>query len=146
MDEYLMRDACKRCGEKRGYVEFKNGQDVVYCLACDAYAYCAPRSETGKPQRRVRTRPDIKPSQKVRVLLRDGGRCVICYADDKPLHVGHLIGLDEGRQVGATDEELFDDENLAAMCEECNLGLGSEQLSIVALLRVLRIRRKRRDG
>lgn len=137
-----MREVCRRCGEKRGYIETKSGQDVVYCLACDAYAYCAPRAETGKPQRSVRTRPDIKPKQRVRVLIRDGNRCVLCHADDKTLHIGHLLGYEEGKAVGATDDELYDDDNLAAMCEECNLGLGIEQLSPLAMLRVLRVRRK----
>lgn len=43
-----MRTPCKKCGWKGGVVRRKSGQDVVTCGQCGAYAYCAPRAETGR--------------------------------------------------------------------------------------------------
>ena len=136
----VMRAPCVRCGCTMGRVGYKNGQDVVRCFQCDGYAYSRPKSESGKPQRHVRTRPEIKPSTKVRILERDNYTCIICHRDDLPLHVGHLLSVTEGKAQGLTEAELFDDENLAAVCEECNLGQGGRTVSTRLLVRVLRAR------
>lgn len=48
--DYPMRTPCVRCGCKLGVITRKRGQDVVRCQGCDAYQYCAPRSETGLPE------------------------------------------------------------------------------------------------
>lgn len=138
-----MRAACARCGCVRGLVQEKNGQDVVRCLECGAHCYNRPKTESGKPQRSVRTRPEIKPSTKVRILERDNYACVMCHASDRVLHVGHLLSVLDGRRLGATDEELFDDENLAAMCEECNLGLAENSVSLRLVFLILIARKGR---
>ena len=141
---YVMREPCRRCLHPHGTLTEKNGQDVVRCAECDTYAYCAPRTETGREQRTLRTRPDIKPSQRARIFLRDGDACVICHTDRAVLNVGHLIDVDSGRAEGLTDRELFDDENLAVMCEECNSGISNQPLPLKITARILAMRLKRR--
>lgn len=61
--------------------------------------YWAPGAETGRKPRTVST-------------LRKG-----------PLHIGHPLSVEDGVAVGADNTLLYDDANLAAMCETCNLGL-----------------------
>jgi hypothetical protein len=39
-----------------------------------------------------------------------------------PLVVGHWISVDDGKAEGLSEAELFDDENLLALCAECNAG------------------------
>jgi len=50
-----------------------------------------------------------------------------------------------GLRAGLTDRELNDDENLAAMCADCNLGLGEAPplLWITVPLLLLRLRPNR---
>jgi hypothetical protein len=88
-----------------------------------------------------RTRPAIRPRDRVLILLRDGCRCVICNSN-RDLEVGHLISVAVGRKLGLSDEELFSYENLAAMCRECNRGLGPQCPPIPFLMGLLRARRR----
>lgn len=55
---------------------------------------------------------------RIRILERDGFRCVYCgqTADDAPLHVDHVIPLYEGGRTVAS--------NLVTACQSCNLGKG----------------------
>lgn len=129
---YQMRAPCPRCGSTAGRIETRNGQDCIFCLDCGKFCYNAPRAETGREVRSIRTRPDLKPSQRARILARDNCRCIMCGrgpGDGISLVIGHLISVDEGRRYGLADAELFSDENLAAFCEECNSGQGSRSLS-----------------
>ena len=81
----------------------------------------------------------IRP-QRARILMRDG-RCVICGSREQ-LQVGHLLPVAGGLAAGLTEAELNDDENLAAMCAECNAGLGeAPPLWITVPLLKLRLRR-----
>lgn len=132
-----MRAPCAHCGHTKGIVTERNGQDVVRCIACGTHCYNRPKTESGKPQRSVRTRPDIDPSTKARILERDNYTCVMCHRADLPLHIGHLLSVADGKTLGATEAELYDDENLAAMCEECNLGLGWRSVSLRLVYRIL---------
>lgn len=136
---FQMRQAC-RCGNETGRIETKSGQDCVYCLSCGKHCYNAPRTETGREVRSLRTRPDIKTGQRSRILERDNGTCVVCHCDDRPLDVGHLISVDAGRKLGLTDAELYDDENLAAMCQTCNSGLSSRPVSLRQMVNILKAR------
>jgi hypothetical protein len=136
-DFIRMRKSC-RCGSDVGRIETKNGQDCVRCLECDSFQYNAPKTETGRAPRSVTTNRDgIKPGQRARILERDNGCCVLCHANNVNLHVGHLLSYSEGKKQGLTDEQLNDDENLAAMCDECNLGLSDRPVSIRLLMAVL---------
>jgi 5-methylcytosine-specific restriction endonuclease McrA len=140
---YAMREPCKRCSYAFGYRVDKNGQDIVRCLKCDVYAYCAPKEETGREKRSItKGRDPLKPSKRAEILMRDGYRCVLCRSpeNDNILHVGHLISVDSGLRMGMSEDEVNDDENLAAMCEVCNLGLGSQPIPLRTAIAIVRAR------
>lgn len=140
---YPMREPCKSCGHTVGKLKEVNGQDTVRCGRCNRHCYNAPRVETGRKVRSISERPDIKPSQRSRILERDNRSCIVCHqpaAADRRLVIAHLISVKEGRDMGMTDKELFDDENLAAMCEECNAGIGPRTINTRMMYQVLRVR------
>lgn len=141
---FPLRNPCVQCGGELGHIVVRNGQNTVRCNGCDTYAgFNAPKSETGETQRSVRSRPTRRPSDRARVLLRDGYRCVLCgkrQGDDVIIVEGHLISRDIGKQIGLSDDEIDHDENLAAMCEECNSGLSSEPVPMPTMIAVLRAR------
>lgn len=127
---YESRDPCPDCGITHAYIVVVNGQNSIHCTRCDRHLYNAPKTETGERQRSMQTvRAGIKPSQQARILNRDHRRCVLCGQSDVVLTVGHLLSINEGMAIGATDAELNDDANLAAMCETCNAGLGMASVS-----------------
>lgn len=142
-----LRQPCRLCQSTDGRTVTKGGQDVVYCAHCGCHAgYNAPKSETGRAPRSLRTRPDIKPSQRSRILDRDGGRCCICHHANRDLDIAHLVSVDDGRTLGMTEAELYDDENLVAMCAPCNSGYGSMSVSPRVLLMLIRARIARRGA
>jgi hypothetical protein len=55
------------------------------------------------------------------------------------LELGHIISVHEGRAHGLTDAELFHDDNLVAMCSQCNSGQGSATMPLPFLVAVLRM-------
>src|SRR5215469_2095866 len=65
-------------------------------------------------------------------------RCAFCDRNDLPLHVGHLVSVADGERLGMTSGELYDDENLAAMCDECNIGLGSATVNPRLIIQAIR--------
>jgi 5-methylcytosine-specific restriction endonuclease McrA len=140
-----MRAVCRDCGCPDGVVITKGGQDTVRCSQCDRYAgYNAPRIETGRPRRSLRSRPQISPSQRSRILQRDNSTCLRCGRLDVPLNVSHWISVHDGTAEGLSDPELFDDENLLVLCAECNAGQGRETLPLRFMATVLRVRIARR--
>ena len=138
-----MRSPCLRCGGNDGIIATKQGQDTVRCADCHQFCYNAPRSETGRDRRSLRTRQTIRPSQRARLLVRDNGACVLCHRSDADLEVGHLISVRDGQMLGMSDGELASDDNLAAMCAACNSGLSSESLPPRLLAAALWARSKR---
>lgn len=123
-----MRNPCKHCGGIEGVIVEKNGQDTVRCAACNAFAYNAPRTETGRAQRSVSTvHAGIKPGKRSRVLERAGAKCEICGARGN-LHVGHILSVADGLKQGLSEAQLNSEDNLLASCEECNLGQGDRSL------------------
>jgi 5-methylcytosine-specific restriction endonuclease McrA len=131
MTEYLsakdlvltLRKACV-CGGKTGRIQPTNGQNCVYCLLCGKFQYNAPRTETGEKRRSIQTTHElITPSKRARVLNRANGRCELC-GNLRDLSVGHLLSVADGHAEGLTDAQINSDENLCAMCTECNLGQG----------------------
>lgn len=143
-----LREPCRHCLSEVGRIIERGYQDCVYCAGCEAFQYNAPRAETGKPVRNVKTREGISPSQRARILvIRANSRCETCGTSDRELHVAHLLSLDAGLAQGFTEDELNDDENLCAMCDACNLGMGKNPVPLrlmVALLmaRVRRVKEK----
>lgn len=116
-------------------------QDCVFCLACGLFQYNAPRVETGKVPITVQTARTISPSQRARIIFRDSARCVFCPSKEN-LQVGHLLSLEAGLAQGLSPAELNDDENLATMCGECNLGIGKNPVPIRLVIGILMARAK----
>lgn len=141
---FEMRSPCKYgCDTRSGFIVPKNGQDLVYCVLCKKWQYCVPKTESGRAVRSVKTTHDaINPKLRAKVLTRANGHCELC---GKPFsecvgHVGHLVSVDHGHAAGLTDQEINDLENLCAMCDECNLGLGNEPATLRFCLMVLKAR------
>lgn len=148
IDHIIRNGGCKRCKTTTGRIETKSGQDCVFCTQCGAFQYNAPRVETGREVRSLRTRPDISPSQRTRILDRDGGACILCHATDRPLDIGHLISVKDGLDTGLTEAQIYHDENLAAMCAPCNSGYGARTVNprIIAAALLARSLRRPAEG
>ena len=135
---YDSRTDCPECRTKEAALVPRNGQNTVRCAHCGRLLYNAPKTETGEAPRTAATlRQDIKPSQQARILDRDHARCVLCGRGDVPLSLGHLLSIQDGLRLGATELELHSDENLATMCEACNLGLNSRSVSPATYARIM---------
>lgn len=117
------REPCRRCNTVEAVLVTKGNQTTVRCAVCFVFLYNAPKTETGQKVRNVKTlRRSIRPKQQARILNRDRGRCVLC-GSKHDLTIAHLLSLEDGVALGASDQHLYADANLAAMCEACNLGL-----------------------
>lgn len=134
------------CDQDVGAVVETNGQRIVRCFVCDAYAYTQPRHEAGLAPRKVKTREPIAAGLRMRILERDNFTCVGCHRNDVPLHIGHLVSVKDGTYLGMTEAELADELNLAAMCDACNLGLGSKSAAPRFVFMAVRAAIKHRDG
>jgi 5-methylcytosine-specific restriction endonuclease McrA len=137
---FVLRKPCVGCGNEYGRIETRSGQDCVFCDGCNRFQYNAPRTETGRAARSVSTvHSAVRPKQRARILLRSNGRCELCgrRAADGALHVGHILSVQAGLAGGLTEVELNDDENLVALCEECNLGIGAQPMPLRFVVRVL---------
>lgn len=117
----LRRD-CRKCGHRYGIITTKSGQDVVNCEVCGTYDHCAPKVDTGREPRTLRSRPDISPSRRWRILDIHGHACVACHRTGVELQLAHLISRDDADRHGFLDEIIDSDLNLAPMCAECNSG------------------------
>lgn len=138
MNGLPLRRECSRCQGTEGRIEQRGGQDCVYCIGCDAWQYNAPRTETGRKVRSVQTTHElIKPKQRYRILARANKCCELCHKSDCLLHVGHAISVDDGHKAGLTDELINSDENLLALCDECNLGQGKLTLPLRVLAGII---------
>jgi hypothetical protein len=134
--QYTMREPCRKCGSSFGEIRTTSGQDCVYCV-CGAWAYNAPRAETGRAVRPLTDRTSIPTSKRYRVLERASGRCELCGAREG-LVVDHILSLQAGAAQGWSDFDLNHDDNLAALCAACNAGKGAIPMSprlYVALLK-----------
>lgn len=145
---YPMREPCRWClkdgvPHMDGVLSYVNGQDVVRCTRCERQCYNAPRTETGKPQRVIRTRPGLKPGQRERILERDGGECFLCHRRDTILNASHALSVADAQECGWSEEEYMDDANLFAACEECNLGMKSRSMEARIFLRLIQLRIRR---
>lgn len=143
INEIKMRASCRYgCETDSGYIETKNGQDCVFCRKYRKHQYNAPKTETGRAARTVQTvHAAIKPNQRARILERANRHCELCGRQDE-LHVGHLLSVKAGLVDGLTELEINSDENLCAMCAECNLGLGKKPLPVRLMVALLMARTK----
>lgn len=125
---FSLRATCG-CGSLEGYLDPRNGQDCVFCARCHRFQYNAPKIETGKKERSVQTTHElVTPSKRAGVLERASARCELCGTSSN-LHVSHIISVSDGYAVGLSDEDINSSENLACLCEECNLGMGRRSFS-----------------
>lgn len=158
-NDFTMREPCmakrldkpkvdgrvQSCGCEIGHIDTRNGQDCVWCSECGSYCYNAPKTETGRSVRSASTvHKAIKPKVRAKTLFRANGQCELCgkHGDGVALHVGHVISVNIGLSNGLTEIELNDQENLVALCDECNLGIGDEPMPLRFLVRVLKARLK----
>jgi 5-methylcytosine-specific restriction endonuclease McrA len=124
---YTSQRPCPKCGSYDAQLSERKGQNVVRCRRCKAHIYNAPKTETGQRPRNVATiRRGIKPNQQVRILERDGA-CVLCGSREG-LTLGHALSLKDAEAQGEVGPYLDGDENLFAMCEGCNSGLGGRSI------------------
>lgn len=146
-DLHPLRKPCP-CGCLTGRIIRRGGQDVAYCVNCGAYQYCVPKTETGRAAEAVTRRPGIKPKQRARILGRDGNRCVFCGGaaiSGVELVIGHLLSVADAIALGVPDEDTYHDENLAAMCPECNSGIGRDSVGARLIAAIIRHRATRDD-
>lgn len=140
-ETYQMREPCRKCGGTAGVIRPASGQNCVYCASCNTWCYNAPKIETGERQRSViSVHENMSPSKRARILVRANKHCELCGASDGILVAGHILSVENGLKLGLTERELNDDENLAAMCEACNSGLGRMTLPLRLMLAILRAR------
>lgn len=132
------------CPGRDGVVKTVGSQDTVRCATCDRFLYNAPKTETGRAVRSVTTvHSNIKPKQRARILERATGACELCHTSGAPLHVGHLLSVARGIAEGLTDSEINSDENLAAFCDQCNLGMGKQPVPVRLVVAILIARTRR---
>ena len=145
---YPLRKPCAGCGASFGRILERGAQDTVRCASCDRWQYNAPRTETGKAVRTVKTTHDaITSKTRARVLMRATGKCELCLCrpeDTSSLHVGHIVSVKNGHDFGLSDDEINSAENLAAMCDQCNLGIGKDTipLRLAIAIQMARLRNK----
>ncbi len=132
-----LREKCKYCGCDSGHIIEKGVQDTVYCDNCNRWLYNAPRTETGKEVRTLKTiHENINLVKRAEIILRANARCELCGSDEM-IEVGHIISAKWGFENGMTDLEINNENNLAAMCKKCNLGVRDNILPIRNLIILL---------
>lgn len=145
---FPLRTACK-CGSSYGRIEVKSGQNSVRCIACGVHQYNAPKAETGEnPRSLTSSRDSIKPAKRASILARDNFRCVTCgrgAGEGTILHIGHLVSVQEGLEAGLTVEEIDGEDNLAVMCETCNLGFAKRSMPFKLVVTLLKRRTNERS-
>ncbi len=140
-----MRAACRNCGSTAGEWRSRNGQLPVFCADCGVHAqYNVPHVAAGVKPNTPENRPGLSASRRARILDRDGGRCALCGRAGQKLHVSHVVSRRDALEVGfdaAIVDRLIDsDDNLAAFCQDCNLGLGKSTVSPATYLTIVAVR------
>ena len=115
-----LREPCRQCGGMVGRIVPAGGQNVVRCRDCGRAAFNAPKTETGESPRTLQTIRHVPPSQRTRILERALGRCELC-ASTQMLTIAHFLSVKDGFN-NLTDAQINSDENLIALCAECNSG------------------------
>jgi 5-methylcytosine-specific restriction endonuclease McrA len=143
--------SCRSCGSDIATVRPSGQHLSAWCAVCRAFSYHLPRTEVGLATRPVSdVRPRLPARRRAQILARDNGRCVLCgrsAAEDVQLTVGHLVSVKDGQRLDVDEALIWDDLNLAAMCDTCQLGLNDQSVPVVVFLALalLRAQRARRD-
>ena len=139
-----LKEPCPDCGAVDGLVNTAGAHQKLTCGDCGRYIRFVGKAELGLVPRTVATtRAGITPGVRARILERATGKCEVCGATDRPIHVGHCLSVREATEQGLTDEEINHEENLMAMCEDCNLGWGKRPVPVRLLARVIMARLRR---
>ncbi len=133
-EQYRLRAPC-HCGSEHGEIQERNGQACVFCLRCGKWLYNAPKHERGLAPQPVRS-DGITPAKRYEVMLRAGFVCEFCgaKAPDHTMHIGHLLSEKDVREARLPLELADDFDNLALLCDACNLGMGRKSLPLHPLL------------
>jgi 5-methylcytosine-specific restriction endonuclease McrA len=139
-----LRIPCRFCGSDEGHIRVSGGQDCVICCGCERWQINAPKTETGRAARSLRTTHElIKPSLRWKIIERAGGVCESCKrspAGSEGLQVGHVVSVEDGHKYGLTDRQINSEENLIAQCAECNSGASSRTIPIWMLIAIVKAR------
>lgn len=145
-ETYVMREACKNCGCVDGYIDHRNGQACIFCSLCGKYQYNAPKHERGLAPTPLR-QDGIKSSVRHEVKVRANFRCEGCGSlpTEKRMDIGHRVLEKDWREAGLPPLLVRDFDNLAWLCDDCNLGQSSKSIPIPASL-LFKIHKAVRDG
>jgi len=132
---------CRYCGGVDVQTRPKGPHVEAFCKTCGKHVSFVSKADAGLKTRTVQTtHAAIKPKTRARILERATSRCEICGRRDGILHVSHLLSVDAGHSAGLTDAEINCDENLASLCEECNLGMGRSPVPLRLAVAMIRAR------
>lgn len=135
-EKLKLRNPCRFCNNKTGFVVKVNMQHVAYCDNCGTWASSPSKTELGMKNEFQTRMQKQKQNQRSRIFARDGARCVICgkTGTDDALHVAHIISDHEGQGLSKKYSDfpadfVYSDYNLFVCCSECNIGQGKESLA-----------------
>lgn len=74
--------------------------------------------------------------------MRAHGMCELCSGRSE-LHVGHILSVAEALDQKLEPAQFNSDDNLMAMCAQCNLGLGKNPVPLWLATALLIARGKR---
>lgn len=133
---FPMRQECQKCGSSEGYIVTRSGQDCVHCQVCNKWQYNAPRTETGRKVRTIKTsHAGITAKVRTKVILRAGARCELCGATGD-LEVGHITSVNSAYALNWLDVQINHQSNLCALCPACNSGIGAETIPMEVAQRI----------
>ena len=139
-----LKITCPKCGAD-AIIRDNGPHREARCSHCHRHIKNVSKAELGEPKRSATLRGTIKPGQRSRIIQRAKLRCECCgrpaSATGVGLHIGHVVGIEEGTQAGVSAEVLNSDENLIAECEECNLGHGRAPLPMSVFIAILMARK-----
>lgn len=124
-----------------GYVV--EGKAGTFCSICDGSQLRGGRVRDTADSGRT-TGGGIGPAQRARILMRDR-HCVLCGRQDS-LQIGHLLSMAAGLRAGLSESQLDSDENLAALCPACNLGIEDVAMPLWVVVPLLRARTQQMKG
>jgi 5-methylcytosine-specific restriction endonuclease McrA len=144
-----LRTPC-RCGSTKGQIRPRNGQNCLYCAGCGTFTGVnVPLSELGgRTPTGDEIRSRVSSGRRWRILELQSFRCAGCgqSADTGTiLHVDHILPVSGWEASGLTPEELNSDDNLWALCSDCNQGKSADPMPPRLFAAILRARRAWRD-